>query len=68
MLEVTGKKADKTPDPKEASPLAQALMRKRMKEIVDVPGLDRPRFGSESVRPARWPMNYMHNDVPDARG
>ncbi len=68
MLEITGKKADKTPDQKESSPLAKALMRKKMGEIVDAPGLDRPRFGSESVRPARWPVNYMHNDVPDAAG
>lgn len=68
MLEVTGKKADKTADQKEASPLAKALMKKRMAEIVDAPGQDRPRFGSDPIRPARWPMNYMHNDLPDAYG
>lgn len=71
MLEITGKKSDKTKDQKEASPLARALMKKRMAEIVDKPGgpgVDRPRFGSEPIRPSRWPVNYMHNDLPDAKG
>lgn len=62
MLEITGKKAE----PKEKSPLGTVLMKRKMKEIIDRPGLDRPRFGSEAEQPPKWPFNYMHNDMPDA--
>jgi hypothetical protein len=68
MLEITGKKAERHPEQKEASPLSRTLMKRKMAEIVDTPGMDRPRFGSDSVRPARWGLNYMHNDLPDAKG